>query len=1277
MQGFIFATKVILAIIFTTSYALLASSGIRKDCYMLSDDGYPSLSIFLSREQFQGSCDADEEANVTFWSILAVIVGLVSSVYSAYLAEAVERSSFDAKYEVTIREMETNNRIWKMESALKAKELSPEQLELVMDMMKNDNLQQAGGAGDGVPKRRRSLIGNNNKNDMVGKRRGSISNANAIQQLQIRKENVEIVQNNIGRGAFGDVHKAKYNGLFVAVKTITTIDRDSLMSFRNEILVMNQLRHPNIIMLLGAIWCKEMVGVVLEFAENGSLSDVLKKKKIVENWSWNEPKLQIATDIALGMRFVHNTAYYDEFSGEHKENMLHRDLKPGNVLLMQSWCAKIADFGSTKVVGGGEDDNQTMTMTGTPIFMAPEIVRGEKYDKSCDVYGYGVTLFAMSVERGDVHGCFAEAVSENSPDLEGSMSLMRAIAEKSVRPYLGDIDIVQPLKALIGRCWSDRAQARPNFDSIIVALDKVAKAVDEESKEVSVRREKDDSETKAMMSRKLDDARDLVRELSAPLVLIKASEFLNLESLPSYETIRDEGRQKLVILDTMTSADAFLKTNYTIFFSHQWLGFGLPDPDNVQMNVMKGAAVDLIKEAKVSKERAFVWIDYFSISQRNKEMQRLAISSLPAYAGSLHAFVIAAPFAMHADLNVECNLASYKRRGWCRAEVFSHVARRGTKNVYVAGFNGGEVETKICPLENLGGSINDEGAHATAAYIASLSDSRRHERETMLDVRGESLIDEMINVFSGDFTCCKLKHRHNQSATCDREMLLEPMLGLYCYIYKRRFSPKIKPIYAKITDKKSDIFPATIVVQLPHGKEETRTLFGNLIELAEQSIDFENMVEAAGGEKRYANTDAVDFEGMQLAEEDIFAEDTKLGPILLKRKDLLVHLNNEKEEVLGRGNFGKVVKGTYRNHSVAVKVMKIADIELSEIDEEEMEENLNRFRQECVLMKDLKHENIVMLIGALWTKDLICCVIEYCERGTLHSMLTDGTEGKKLTWAVDKLDIAIGIASGMNYLHSCVFFDENMRDYVEGGVHRDLKPDNILFTASLIAKVSDMGESRVVSSEGNMTIVGTPYFIAPEVAKGNSYNQSCDVYSYGMVLAEMCQLGTVKDLLANSMQRTNPKSKQMSRGRLTARLIGGRITPEFVDTDERTVNETPEDIYELMKRCWQHNAILRPSFAEVLEILREVKTTVSDCDYRSSNSDKAIGLFELEKIKGAHEEDVKRRQHEFAEENRRAQEKLRERRKRLSALREEKKKKLEKNTITIDPGKKLLASLGR
>jgi len=145
---------------------------------------------------------------------------------------------------------------------------------------------------------------------------------------------------------------------------------------------MSQLRHPNIIALMGALWGEKMVGIVLEFASGGALDDALKTPATSSSWTWKDPKLRIITDIAQGMNYLHNTTYFDEKLNQQVTCVLHRDLKPGNVLLTTSFTAKVADFGASKALTASSE----MTMTGTPIYMAPEVVLGESYDSSADVY---------------------------------------------------------------------------------------------------------------------------------------------------------------------------------------------------------------------------------------------------------------------------------------------------------------------------------------------------------------------------------------------------------------------------------------------------------------------------------------------------------------------------------------------------------------------------------------------------------------------------------------------------------------------------------------------------------------------------------------------------------------------------------------------------------------------------------------------------------------------------------------------------------------------------
>ena len=98
-------------------------------------------------------------------------------------------------------------------------------------------------------------------------------------------------------------------------------------------------------------------------------------------------------------------------------------------------------------------------------------------------------------------------------------------------------------------------------------------------------------------------------------------------------------------------------------------------------------------------------------------------------------------------------------------------------------------------------------------------------------------------------------------------------------------------------------------------------------------------------------------------------------------------------------------KANYRGTTVALKSIK-----------EVSQENINRFKDEIFLMHDLKHENIVLLIGACWEEDLMALVMEYCANGMSSSMLV--AQGAKYTWQSPLLKWCINIAQAVKFLHA-------------------------------------------------------------------------------------------------------------------------------------------------------------------------------------------------------------------------------------------------------------------
>uniref|UniRef100_A0A670ZYF5 LIM domain kinase 2 n=1 Tax=Pseudonaja textilis TaxID=8673 RepID=A0A670ZYF5_PSETE len=205
-------------------------------------------------------------------------------------------------------------------------------------------------------------------------------------------------------------------------------------------------------------------------------------------------------------------------------------------------------------------------------------------------------------------------------------------------------------------------------------------------------------------------------------------------------------------------------------------------------------------------------------------------------------------------------------------------------------------------------------------------------------------------------------------------------------------------------------------------------------------------------------------------------------------------------EVLGKGFFGQAIKVT---HKATGKVMVMK--ELIRCDEETQK----TFLTEVKVMRSLEHPNVLKFIGVLYKDKKLNLLTEYIEGGTLKDFLRNVDP---FPWE-QKVSFAKGIASGMAYLHS-------MRI-----IHRDLNSHNCLIKLDNTVVVADFGLSRLIVEERKRpslekplakkrtlrksdrrkryTVVGNPYWMAPEMLNGQSYDETVDIFSFGIVLCEI------------------------------------------------------------------------------------------------------------------------------------------------------------------------------
>ncbi|XP_015575800.1 U-box domain-containing protein 35 isoform X2 [Ricinus communis] len=257
----------------------------------------------------------------------------------------------------------------------------------------------------------------------------------------------------IGEGGYGPVYKCYLDHTEVAVKVLRADAAQGMSQFHQEVEVLSCIRHPNMVLLLGA--CPEHGCLVYEHMSNGSLDDRLFRRGNTLPLPW-QMRFRIAAEIATGLLFLHQTK---------PEPLVHRDLKPGNILLDRNFVSKISDVGLARLVPPSVADSVTqyrMTSTaGTFCYIDPEYQQTGMLGTKSDIYSFGVLLLqiitakspmglAHQVESAIDAGSFAEILDPTIPDWPiqetlsfAKLALQCAELRKKDRPDLGKVILPQ------------------------------------------------------------------------------------------------------------------------------------------------------------------------------------------------------------------------------------------------------------------------------------------------------------------------------------------------------------------------------------------------------------------------------------------------------------------------------------------------------------------------------------------------------------------------------------------------------------------------------------------------------------------------------------------------------------------------------------------------------------------------------------------------------------------------------------------------------------------
>ncbi|WVY98199.1 hypothetical protein V8G54_030350 [Vigna mungo] len=306
---------------------------------------------------------------------------------------------------------------------------------------------------------------------------------------------------------------------------------------------------------------------------------------------------------------------------------------------------------------------------------------------------------------------------------------------------------------------------------------------------------------------------------------------------------------------------------------------------------------------------------------------------------------------------------------------------------------------------------------------------------------------------------------------------------------------------------------------------------------------------------------------------DIMTDRIFFGVPVFSYKELQEATNNfDRNRKLGEGGFGSVYYGKLEDgREVAVKLFS-----------EHNYRRVQQFMNEIEILTHLRHRNLVSLYGCTsrHSRELLL-VYEYVPNGTLACHLN--RRDKLLTWPI-RMQIAVETATALAYLHASDI------------IHRDVKSSNILLDTNFLVKVADFGLSRLIPTDASHVSTGpqgTPGYLDPEYFQHYQLTDKSDVFSFGVVVAELISSLPAVDAgrKSDEINLVSLAIKKIQNGKLSE-LVCESLGFESNEEVRRMVNS----VAELAFLCVQGDRQLRPSMDEVVEALRKIQAGIGECD---------------------------------------------------------------------------------
>ncbi|BBH01184.1 wall-associated kinase 2 [Prunus dulcis] len=275
------------------------------------------------------------------------------------------------------------------------------------------------------------------------------------------------VSKKIGEGGYGTVYRGILsNEQVVAIKkSKVSAPITESRQFVNEVIVLSQIHHKNVVRLIGCCLETQTPILVYEFIAHGTLYEHIHRKNNKATSPLSLPlRLKIASDTAEALAYLHYST---------STPIIHRDVKATNILLDENYTAKVSDFGASRLVPDQDENKLSTFVQGTVGYLDPEYLQSNILTEKSDVYSFGVVLVELLTSQRAF--CFEKPEAERSlakvfVSLLDSDRLGQILDDEIVE---GHFERVTKVADLAKRCLRLRGEERPSMKEVAAELDRL------------------------------------------------------------------------------------------------------------------------------------------------------------------------------------------------------------------------------------------------------------------------------------------------------------------------------------------------------------------------------------------------------------------------------------------------------------------------------------------------------------------------------------------------------------------------------------------------------------------------------------------------------------------------------------------------------------------------------------------------------------------------------------------------------------------------------------